>query len=1458
MAEVKITDLVPQETIDKIIELDQKIQVLLDTYTNTAKELAKGLDINVKVTGDLDKLEKLVIDKEKEAAQTVRQLNEAYTERSKVLNATTPVLAKDLMQKERLNKAHRQEYTELEKVKQILADYYGDIEEQGKLVAKLSAQISANTAKQKENEKAYKNGLITLNELTERNGALTVAHAKLTQEKRGLQQVMAAEVKMMQTENGSYKEKSQALELLKKAYKDLSDIQKDRSFGKEMEEAIQNLDIHLKESAADMGEFQRNVGNYAIAGQNGVVTTDSVTAALQQEALTMQDLIDQTRILEEAKVRLNTNDANYEQTLAAVNAKIDENKAKLTDVSDILNKDATSAAEAEAQNKRLQEAMKHVDISADGAQKKIDELNAKITKNNEVIERATPTTEKLAKAEKELAKEAEKAAKEAEKAANANKKSADQLLSIIGINNKFGSSLRNLEGSGNVFSGLQTKVAAFGKTLMGLLANPYALALLGIAGVAAGFKWWYDYNKGLIEASRLTATLTGATGEMADKITADMSGIADTLGSDYKDTMKAANTLVQQYGISWNEAMELMKDGYQAGANASGNMVENIQQFGPAMRDLGVSAEEFVAILSNTKSGIFDEKGVQDILNGGKRLRAMTKNMAADLDAVGISSQKMQEDLAQGNITMMDAVQQIAGKLKELPENSQEAGRIMKDVFGRTAADGGTLLIQSIADVNTNLEECIENSGELGRLNREQMEAQQELQETLAAVFKMSGTSFQELTTAAKTYVIQGLTKIIKGCVDIVNWFIRLYNNSTLVRGAINAIGHSFKVLWTVAKTVVSQLIDSFKAFGNILEDILTGNWDRIAEHYRQGATALQKNITGMIQEIEESRKKAIKNTLEGDYVAEISYELTGDDVSNGVGGRVRTDPDYKSKPDPNAAEKAAKEREKAAAKAKKEAEKRAKEELKIIQALEDSKIALMKDGHEKDLLLIRQKFKKKLDAIKGNSEQEEELRLSLAAECEKEVAECELNYHRELAKTNLANAIAVAKEGSREMLDLKLAQLEQQRIKEVEEAEKKGGDINLIEAKYYQKRIDMQEEFAEQYAELVEKEYAMRADKLNNAMLEETLELKRQYAEQLQAAGDNMGKREVLEAEFTRRMEQITYDYAVKTAQDQIEMFEKILQTEELSAEKRYEIEQRLNEAKLALQETYVDRSIKLTEHQDTATQKWLKKNEQMIDSFAQAAADMLNGVTELVSAIYDGQIQKIEEEQEAAQASADKEIERIESLVEREIISVEEGEARKRAAEALSAKKQEELEKKKQALKIKQAKWDKANSIAQATISTALAVLNALKTQPFWLGIAMAAVAGAMGAAQIATIAAQPIPAYKDGTPYHHGGPALVGDGGRREVVLYRGSAWLTPDTPTLMDIPKGAEVLPSMDKYLATLPELLPEPKVEMKSPKAYDDKRMLREVSELKNLIRQHTRQQHRDAYLAQYEIFKKGI
>jgi len=117
-------------------------------------------------------------------------------------------------------------------------------------------------------------------------------------------------------------------------------------------------------------------------------------------------------------------------------------------------------------------------------------------------------------------------------------------------------------------------------------------------------------------------------------------------------------------------------------------------------------------------------------------------------------------------------------------------------------------------------------------------------------------------------------------------------------------------------------------------------------------------------------------------------------------------------------------------------------------------------------------------------------------------------------------------------------------------------------------------------------------------------------------------------------------------------------------------------------------------------------------------------------------------------------------------------------------------QLEEQKREIRIREAKADKEAALFNAIISTASAVVSALPN------VVLAALVGALGAAQIAMIASRPIPAYAEGTDNHIGGKAIVGDGGRHEVIQTPdGKLSITPNKSTLVDLPKGTKVYPDI---------------------------------------------------------------
>lgn len=468
--------------------------------------------------------------------------------------------------------------------------------------------------------------------------------------------------------------------------------------------------------------------------------------------------------------------------------------------------------------------------------------------------------------------------------------------------------------------------------------------------------------------------------------------------------------------------------------------------------------------------------------------------------------------------------------------------------------------------------------------------------------------------------------------------------------------------------------------------------------------------------------------------------------------------------------------------KEKREQEKALKEKLKIHETYQESELALMDEGLEKELAKIGVAYSKKIAAVKGNSKEEIATRQNLAKEMQERLDEFTIKYNSDREKKDVENALAVVKKGSQEELDLKLHQLELQREAEIDAAEKTGEDVILIDEKYARKKQEIYGKYASDQVALIAENAAHEQEIRDAAYVMDMLALKKKLASKL-----------ITEEQYAIEEYNLQLEYAHKTTEAAIEALKLELTVENIT-EERTKIVTQLYVLKAALAKKEAELQISAIQNITKAEDKALKERQKNLKKWLQTASQAVGTIGNLVSTLYDAQIDKIEEEQDANDEKYDKDVERVDKLAESGAISEEEAEARKRAAKSLTEAKNAELEKQKQEMARKQAIWEKATSVAQAGIATALAITEALPNIP------LSIVIGAMGAIQVATILATPIPSYADGTKgndRHPGGTALVGDAGKHEVIMYSGKAWITPDAPTLVDIPKGAQVFPDVDK-------------------------------------------------------------
>lgn len=399
----------------------------------------------------------------------------------------------------------------------------------------------------------------------------------------------------------------------------------------------------------------------------------------------------------------------------------------------------------------------------------------------------------------------------------------NSIVEAITGNNQFASSLANLmqEGGGTLggmFQTAITSVKSFGAALMGLMANPAFLGIAGIAGVGVAFKWFFDYNQGIAEATRLTHEFTGLTGDELVSVRNEIQAIADTMGKDYKDTLSTVDALMANYGLTAQQSMKVVEDGFASGADLSGDMLSKIQQYAPTFHDAGISADQMVAILQQTRSGIFSEKGLDIITMASKRIREMSTGTRSALEGIGIDVNKVQDDLASGARSTFDVVQEISTKMKNFGADSQQVGSVLKDVFGRQGADAGIKLIEQLDTMSTSLEEVKKQTGEWGKDQEEDIKAVAELNGAWSALFDLTDNGWEMMIDKVEDFARESLTSVLKGIIGLVNWFVRLYNNAVIVRAGVQSMVAQFKILWSAAKLVINIIVDGFKGIGRGIE----------------------------------------------------------------------------------------------------------------------------------------------------------------------------------------------------------------------------------------------------------------------------------------------------------------------------------------------------------------------------------------------------------------------------------------------------------------------------------------------------------------------------------------------------------------------------------------------------------------------------------------------------------------
>ena len=799
----------------------------------------------------------------------------------------------------------------------------------------------------------------------------------------------------------------------------------------------------------------------------------------------------------------------------------------------------------------------------------------------------------------------------------------DKLKETLGLNSAFGESLLALGRGGAeikaVFTAIGDGAKALGKTLLGLLSNPVFLAIAGITAAGAAFKWWYDYNAGLVEATRLTQQFTGKSGDDLKAFRNEVQAVADSFNADFRETLIATNALSKQFGISANEALQLVKDGFLAGGDANGEFLDTLKEYPAYFKEAGISADQFVAIVTQTnKMGIFSDKGVDAIKEANLRLREMTTATAAALDGIGISSEQVQKDLQTGTKTTFDVIQDVSAKLAELPDNAATVGAAIADIFGGPGEDAGLQYLRTLKDISTNMDEVKGKAGVLAQLQEEQLQSQIELQNALFGLFDATGGNFETLTTQAKVFVNQGLTAIIKGVIDVVNYLIELYNESVLIRAIWNGIVAGFKTTFDTLGNLFGFFIDIVKATGTALKGAFTLDFDEVKKGLADYAAAYGNLVKAQVKDITENFQEGL------DGMQKKIKPLTIP-VSVGDTPTPQTDNKPVTTQNPTVTPRGKSDAEKAAEQQAKQIEAAYKKNLEATRKLQDAQLQLETDEWAKRRQQTQYQYSRQIEDLQHQLQTEKDLNETgrqainatiTALEQQQTEALLKIEQDRQLQelalqKESIELRLQAVKKGSEQERQLRMQLLENERQTALLQNQQKPTgqqqDAGAINASFDAKGAGIADEYLQAQLQIFDQQQALAQSEFD--VLRNSEARKTQF--RLQAEKERLQKVLELNQQAANKLS----DVEVQTIQNTIKKIDQ-------------EIEQ--SKGKERGTDIYGLFGLNLDDDQKEA-----------INTSMQYALDALNTFTAARVAAADAAVEQADKEVSAAQSALDAELE-------------------------------------------------------------------------------------------------------------------------------------------------------------------------------------------------------------------------
>lgn len=292
--------------------------------------------------------------------------------------------------------------------------------------------------------------------------------------------------------------------------------------------------------------------------------------------------------------------------------------------------------------------------------------------------------------------------------------------------------------------------------------------------------------------------------------------LEETMGADMGETLRGAKNLMNVFGMSGQEAMDLIVVGTQNGLDSTGELGDNLAEYAGLFDESGYNATEMFNILqAGLDGGMYNLDKVNDLVKEFG-IRVADGSIEQGVTNIGGSFKTLFDDWKKGGGTQKELFQSISEELMNV-QDEQKKATIVSEIFGSLGEDAGYKVIEAMGDValsGSGVKTMYDDvAGAAQKMNDDSTTPMQDLKGKFAEL--------QDSMAPIGETIIDALEPVIDFLVDLSENFSELSPGMQKVIVVVGGIAAAF----TMLAPFISSVISIFTTLGGLFTGggLLTG-----------------------------------------------------------------------------------------------------------------------------------------------------------------------------------------------------------------------------------------------------------------------------------------------------------------------------------------------------------------------------------------------------------------------------------------------------------------------------------------------------------------------------------------------------------------------------------------------------------------------------------------------------------